>query len=77
LPSAEPEKVRKEIEDDIGIDAEDAVLASAKAGIGIEDLLEQIVHKIPAPQGDLDAPLKALVFDSVYDDYRGVVLSVR
>ncbi|MFJ6962560.1 MAG: GTP-binding protein, partial [Lactiplantibacillus plantarum] len=67
LPSAEPEKVRKEIEDDIGIDAEDAVLASAKAGIGIEDLLEQIVHKIPAPQGDLDAPLKALVFDSVYD----------
>ncbi|AVV99207.1 translation elongation factor 4 [Lactiplantibacillus plantarum] len=77
LPSAEPEKVRKEIEDDIGIDAEYAVLASAKAGIGIEDLLEQIVHKIPAPQGDLDAPLKALVFDSVYDDYRGVVLSVR
>ncbi|MCT4457941.1 elongation factor 4 [Lactiplantibacillus paraplantarum] len=77
LPSAEPEKVRKEIEDDIGIDAEDAVLASAKAGIGIEELLEQIVHKIPAPQGDLDAPLKALVFDSVYDDYRGVVLSVR
>ena len=77
LPSAEPEKVRKEIEDDIGIDAEDAVLASAKAGIGIEDLLEQIVHKVPAPQGDIDAPLKALVFDSIYDDYRGVVLSVR
>ncbi|ETY74170.1 translation elongation factor 4 [Lactiplantibacillus fabifermentans] len=77
LPSAEPEKVRKEIEDDIGIDAEDAVLASAKAGIGIEELLEQIVNKVPAPEGDLDAPLKALVFDSVYDDYRGVVLSVR
>ncbi|CAM3052267.1 translation elongation factor 4 [Lactiplantibacillus plajomi] len=77
LPSAEPEKVRQEIEDDIGIDAEDAVLASAKAGIGIEELLEQIVQKVPAPQGDLDAPLKALVFDSVYDDYRGVVLSVR
>ncbi|MFC6181885.1 translation elongation factor 4 [Lactiplantibacillus daowaiensis] len=77
LPSAEPEKVRQEIEDDIGIEADDAVLASAKAGIGIEDLLEQIVHKVPAPTGDLDAPLKALVFDSVYDDYRGVVLSVR
>ncbi|VDG20562.1 translation elongation factor 4 [Lactiplantibacillus mudanjiangensis] len=77
LPSAEPEKVRQEIEDDIGIDAEDAVLASAKAGIGIEDLLEQVVAKIPAPTGDLEAPLKALVFDSIYDDYRGVVLSIR
>ncbi|KRL23324.1 translation elongation factor 4 [Lentilactobacillus kisonensis] len=77
LPSAEPEKVRTEIENVIGIDASDAVLASAKKGIGIEDLLEQIVHKIPAPDGDVNAPLKALVFDSVYDDYRGVVLSVR
>ncbi|GAX01742.1 translation elongation factor 4 [Secundilactobacillus silagei] len=77
LPSAEPEKVRKEIEDVIGIDASDAVMASAKKGIGIEDLLEQIVHKIPAPDGDLEAPLRALVFDSIYDDYRGVVLSVR
>jgi len=77
LPSAEPEKVRQEIEDDIGIEADDAVLASAKAGIGIEELLEQIVHKIPAPTGDIEAPLKALVFDSIYDDYRGVVLSVR
>ena len=74
LPSAEPEKVRKEIEDVIGIDASDAVMASAKKGIGIEDLLEQIVHKIPAPDGDLEAPLRALVFDSIYDDYRGVVL---
>ncbi|MGF7436571.1 translation elongation factor 4 [Lentilactobacillus senioris] len=77
LPSADPEKVKQEIEDVIGIDAEDAVLASAKKGIGIEDLLEQIVHKIPAPDGELRKPLKALVFDSVYDDYRGVVLSVR
>lgn len=77
LPSAEPEKVRKEIEDVIGIDASDAVLASAKKGIGIEELLEQIVHNVPAPDGDLEAPLRALVFDSIYDDYRGVVLSVR
>lgn len=77
LPSAEPEKVRKEIEDVIGIDASEAVLASAKQGIGIQDLLEQIVHQVPAPDGDLQAPLRALVFDSIYDDYRGVVLSVR
>ena len=77
LPSAEPEKVRKEIENVIGLDASDAVLASAKKGIGVPELLEQIVHKIPAPDGDVTAPLKALVFDSVYDDYRGVVLSVR
>ncbi|WP_125579870.1 translation elongation factor 4 [Levilactobacillus cerevisiae] len=77
LPAADPEKVKKEIEDVIGLDASDAVLASAKQGIGIPELLEQIVHKVPAPSGDLDAPLKALVFDSVYDDYRGVVLSVR
>ncbi|MFD1455801.1 translation elongation factor 4 [Levilactobacillus lanxiensis] len=77
LPAADPEKVKKEIEDVIGLDASDAVLASAKQGIGIPELLEQIVAKVPAPSGDLDAPLKALVFDSVYDDYRGVVLSVR
>ncbi|WP_172189529.1 translation elongation factor 4 [Lentilactobacillus kribbianus] len=77
LPSAEPDRVKKEVEDMIGIDASDAVLASAKKGIGIEELLEQIVHKVPAPTGSLDAPLKALVFDSIYDDYRGVVLSVR
>lgn len=77
LPSAEPEKVRKQIEDEIGIDASNAVLASAKSGIGIEEILEQIVKEIPAPSGDLQAPLKALIFDSVYDDYRGVVLSVR
>ncbi|MFC6206216.1 MULTISPECIES: translation elongation factor 4 [Levilactobacillus] len=77
LPAADPEKVKKEIEDVIGLDASDAVLASAKQGIGIEELLEQVVAKVPAPAGDLDAPLKALVFDSVYDDYRGVVLSIR
>nr|HPJ00931.1 translation elongation factor 4 [Enterococcus sp.] len=77
LPAADPERVRKEIEDVIGIDASEAVLASAKAGIGIEDILEQIVERVPQPQGDLEAPLKALIFDSVYDAYRGVVLNIR
>lgn len=77
LPSAEPERVRQEIEDVIGLDASEAVLASAKAGIGIEEILEQIVEKVPAPSGDPDAPLKALIFDSVYDAYRGVVVSIR
>ncbi|MCI0129803.1 translation elongation factor 4 [Vagococcus sp. CY53-2] len=77
LPAADPERVRKEIEDVIGIDASEAVLASAKAGIGIEDILEQIVEYVPAPDGDLNAPLKALIFDSVYDSYRGVVLNIR
>lgn len=77
LPAADPEKVRQEIEDIIGIDASEAVLASAKAGIGIEEILEQIVEYVPAPSGDLEAPLKALIFDSVYDSYRGVVLNVR
>lgn len=77
LPAADPERVRQEIEDVIGIDAEDAVLASAKTGIGIEEILEQVVEMVPAPSGDLEAPLKALIFDSVYDSYRGVVLNVR
>lgn len=77
LPAADPERVRKEIEDVIGIDASEAVLASAKAGIGIEDILEQIVEYVPAPTGNLEAPLKALIFDSIYDSYRGVVLNVR
>lgn len=77
LPSAEPERVRQEIEDVIGLDASEAVLASAKVGIGVEDILEQIVEKIPAPSGDPDAPLKALIFDSLYDPYRGVVAYVR
>lgn len=77
LPSAEPERVRGEIEDVIGLDASEAVLASAKAGIGIEEILEQIVQKVPAPEGDPEAPLKALIFDSLYDAYRGVVAYIR
>src|SRR5690606_13862969 len=77
LPSAEPERVRQEVEDVIGLDASDAVLASAKAGIGIEEILEQIVDKVPPPTGDPDAPLKALIFDSAYDPYRGVVAMIR
>ena len=77
LPAADPERVRAEIEDVIGLDASEAVLASAKAGIGIEEILEQVVEKVPAPQGSVDNPLKALIFDSVYDAYRGVILQVR
>lgn len=77
LPAADPERIRQEIEDVIGLDASEAVLASAKIGLGVEDILEQIVQKVPAPDGDLDAPLKALIFDSAYDSYRGVVLNVR
>ena len=74
LPSADPERVKHEIEDVIGIDASEAVLTSAKTGIGIEDVLEAIVAKIPAPEGDAQKPLKALVFDSKFDAYKGVVL---
>jgi len=77
LPSADPERVQQEIEDVIGLDASEAVLASAKAGIGIEDILEQVVEKVPAPEGDPDAPLKALIFDSLYDSYRGVIAYIR
>ncbi|MBX9973098.1 translation elongation factor 4 [Cytobacillus firmus] len=77
LPSADPERVRNEIEEVIGLDASEAVLASAKAGIGIEEILEQVVEKVPAPVGDPDAPLKALIFDSLYDAYRGVVAYIR
>lgn len=77
LPSADPEHVKREIEDVIGIDASDAVLCSAKTGLGIEDVLEAIVARVPAPQGDAEAPLKALVFDSKFDAYKGVVLYVR
>ncbi len=77
LPSADPERVRNEIEEVIGLDASEAVLASAKAGIGIEEILEQVVEKVPAPTGDPDAPLKALIFDSLFDAYRGVVAYIR
>lgn len=77
LPSAEPEKVKKEIEDVIGLDASNAVLASAKDGIGIEEILEQIVELVPAPIGDPEAPLKALIFDSYFDAYRGIIPSIR
>ncbi len=77
LPSAEPEKVIDEIEDVIGIEAKDAPLISAKNGIGIEDVLEAIVHKIPSPVGEENRPLKALIFDSLYDSYRGVIIFCR
>jgi len=77
LPAAEPERVRKEIEEIIGLDASEAVLASAKSGIGIEDILEQIVAKIPPPGGDRNKPLKAMLVDSWYDPYLGVVILVR
>jgi GTP-binding protein LepA len=77
LPSAEPERVREQIENVIGLDAHDAVLASAKSGIGIEETLEKIITHIPAPVGDADAPLRALLFDSWYDSYRGVMCLVR
>lgn len=77
LPAAEPEKVRAEIEDVIGIDASNAVLASAKSGIGIEEILDAVVERIPPPKGDPDAPLKAMLVDSWYDPYLGVVILVR
>src|SRR5205814_8043330 len=77
LPSAEPEKVREQIENVIGLDAHDAVLASAKAGIGVDEILEKIITHIPAPKGNPNAPLRALLFDSWYDSYRGVVCLVR
>ncbi|HAR3390358.1 TPA: elongation factor 4 [Staphylococcus aureus] len=77
LPAAEPERVKQEIEDMIGLDQDDVVLASAKSNIGIEEMLEKIVEVVPAPDGDPEAPLKALIFDSEYDPYRGVISSIR
>lgn len=77
LPAADPDRVAEEIEDIVGIDAVDAVRCSAKTGVGIEDVLEEIVHKIPAPEGDPDAPLQALIIDSWFDNYLGVVSLVR
>ncbi len=77
LPSADPERVKKEVEDVIGLDTSNVVLASAKEGIGIKELLEQIVHEVPAPSGDPSAPLEALIFDSYYDSYRGVIPLIR
>ena len=77
LPSANPEGVKQQIEDEIGLDTEGCPLISAKQGIGIEDVLEDIVAKVPAPSDDMDAPLQALIFDSYYDNYRGAISSVR
>ncbi|MDE2586468.1 MAG: GTP-binding protein, partial [Betaproteobacteria bacterium] len=77
LPSANPDGARQEIEDVIGIDATDAVLASAKTGLGVEDILESVIAKIPPPKGDPEAPLKALLIDSWFDNYVGVVMLVR
>lgn len=77
LPSADPEGTKQQIEEEIGLDTDDAVDISAKTGLGVDEVLEKIVQDVPAPTGDLTAPLKALIFDSKYDDYRGVVLSVR
>lgn len=77
LPSAEPDRVIEEIEDVIGLEAQDAPRISAKTGLNVEDVLEQIVHKLPAPKGDAGAPLKALIFDSIYDSYKGVIVFFR
>lgn len=77
LPAADPERVAQEVEDVIGIPAEDAIKASAKADIGVDDILEKIVEVVPAPSGDPSAPLKALIFDSYYDQYRGAISSIR
>ena len=77
LPSADPDRVAEEIEDVIGLEAHDAPRISAKSGLNVEDVLEAIVEKIPAPEGDPEAPLQALIFDSVYDSYRGVIVFCR
>lgn len=77
LPSAEPDRIREQIEQVIGLDASDAILASAKSGIGIKEILEAVVQRVPAPKGDPDAPLRALIFDSWFDPYRGVIILTR
>jgi GTP-binding protein LepA len=77
LPSAEIPRIKDQIENIIGLDANDAILASAKEGIGTEEILEAIVHRLPPPKGDYDSPLKALIFDSWFDSYRGVIVLVR
>src|SRR3954447_2045226 len=77
LPSAEPDRIREQIETIIGLDASGAVLASAKQGVGIHDILEAVVHLVPPPKGDLDLPLRALIFDSWFDSYRGVIILMR
>src|ERR1700716_93275 len=77
LPSAEPERIREQIEQVIGLDASDAILVSAKQGTGIEEILEAVVERIPPPRGDPEAPLRALIFDSWFDPYRGVIILTR
>ncbi len=77
LPNADPDKVKREIEEVLGLDVNDAILVSAKSGIGIKEILEAIVHRVPEPQGDPEAPLQALIFDSYYDQYRGIVPTIR
>ena len=77
LPGAEPERRKQEVHDLIGVDPDDILLVSAKEGMGIDELLEAIVRRVPPPRGDPDAPLRALIFDSYYDRYRGAIPSVR
>src|SRR5437764_1067231 len=77
LPSAEPERIREQIEQVVGLPAQDAILVSAKNGVGIKDVLEAVVHLVPAPSGSPDAPLRALIFDSWFDPYRGVIILAR
>lgn len=77
LPAADPERVAEEIEDIVGIDAHDAVRCSAKTGIGVQDVIERLVQSIPAPEGDAEAPLQALIIDSWFDNYLGVVSLIR
>src|SRR5438552_6012499 len=74
LPSAEPDRIREQIEQVVGLPAQDALLVSAKNGVGIDDVLEAVVHRVPPPQGSPDAPLQALIFDSWFDPYRGVII---